>query len=112
MYWTDERDQFYTVHTDYMDDSHMHLSGPRILTIFIYLNDVEEGGETRFEWSNITVTPKVGRVAIWPSVLDEDPSEYDERTMHESMPVTKGEKYGANAWLHLRSHEKAMAIDC
>lgn len=63
--------------------------GPRILTVFMYLNDVEEGGGTHFGRLGITVQPKKGKVVIWPSVLDEDPEELDERTHHEALPVTK-----------------------
>lgn len=36
--------------------------GPRILTFFLYLSDVEEGGETGFPKMNLQVTPKKGRV--------------------------------------------------
>jgi hypothetical protein len=32
--------------------------GPRILTFFLYLSDVEEGGETNFPLLNISVNPK------------------------------------------------------
>lgn len=46
--------------------------------------------------------PKRGRVLIWPSVLDDDPNEKDARTDHQALPVEAGQKYGANAWLHMR----------
>ena len=46
--------------------------------------------------------PKRGRVLIWPSVLDDDPNEKDDRTDHQALPVEAGKKYGANAWLHMR----------
>ena len=81
-----------------------------MLTVFLYLNDVEEGGETRFNDLSgfedlglaVDVKPKKGRALVWPSVLDEDPNEPEWRTYHEALTVLKGEKYGANAWLHLR----------
>ena len=80
----------------------------------MYLSDVEEGGETRFDYfgDDLQVRPKRGRVVLWPSVLDEDPLEIDERTEHEAMPVLKGRKYAANAWLHLRSYQKALELGC
>ena len=76
--------------------------GVRILTAFIYLNDVEAGGGTNFPELGVTVMPKRGRVLLWPNVLDEDPNEVDLRTTHQALLVEAGQKYGANAWFHLR----------
>jgi hypothetical protein len=39
----------------------------RILAILIYLNDVEEGGETVFYNQGISIKPKCGRVTIFPT---------------------------------------------
>eukprot|EP00979_Chaetoceros_neogracilis_P000542 scaffold120_cov279-Chaetoceros_neogracile.AAC.14 len=101
--------QYYKEHHDYIDGSEDQNPGPRILTFFLYLNDVEEGGSTRFtdiygddSAKSIDVQPKKGRALVWPSVLTEDPHQRDDRTYHEALHVTKGLKYGANAWLHLR----------
>lgn len=71
--------------------------GVRILTLFIYLNDVEEGGGTHFPLLGITVQPKKGNAVLWPSVRDEAPESKDARTDHEALPVKKGIKYGSNA---------------
>lgn len=62
--------------------------------VFLYLNDVEEGGGTHFSSLGITVQPKVGRAVIWPSVLDHNPDAKDHRTNHEALPVIRGVKYG------------------
>jgi prolyl 4-hydroxylase len=112
--------------------------GPRVLTVFMYLNDVEEGGGTHFGRLGLTVMPKRGKVLIWPSVLDDDPEEWDERTHHEALEVTKvrvtetlcryhliarhltialthvlqGIKYGTNAWIHLRDIKTQMDNGC
>jgi hypothetical protein len=85
--------------------------GARILTVFLYLNDVEGGGGTHFNGMNMTVMPKRGRAVLWPSVLDEAPMVMDDRTFHEAMEVTAGLKYGANAWFHSRD-EKGYLKDC
>jgi hypothetical protein len=53
------------------------------------LNDVEEGGETRFNQLNLDVKPRRGRAILWPSVLNEDPNVKDFRTEHEALAVTK-----------------------
>jgi prolyl 4-hydroxylase len=69
----------------------------RVLTLYLYLNDVENGGGTNFDQLDITVMPKRGRALLWPSVLNSDPNEKDERTTHQALPVGKDSiKYGAN----------------
>ena len=47
--------------------------GPRLFTFFLYLSDVEEGGETRFTKLNISVKPRKGSAILWPSVHSDDP---------------------------------------
>lgn len=87
--------QFYESHHDFIPHHAKRAQGPRILTVFIYLNDVEEGGATYFNDLDLTVQPKQGRVLLWPSVLDSNPVLQDHRTHHEAQPVIKGIKYGA-----------------
>ena len=106
--------QYYKTHHDIDQMSMDCVVGPRIITFFLYLNDVEEGGATRFndisgdkdEGLSIDVLPKKGMALIWPSVYDSHPSSrMDERTFHEALVVEKGTKYGANAWLRLRPYK-------
>jgi len=93
--------QEYQEHHDYIAYQRDRDVGVRILTVFFYLNDVELGGGTNFpKLNNLTVTPKTGRVLVWPSVLDSDPNAKDSRTNHRALPVESGVKYGANAWVH------------
>ena len=40
---------------------------PRAFVFSIYLNDVEEGGETEFLHFSKRVQPKTGRIVIWPA---------------------------------------------
>lgn len=105
--------QFYKAHHDLIE---LHLDrqpGVRILTVFLYLNAVEEGGGTLFPLhNNIQVEPKVGRALIWPSVLNEDPHKIDRRTEHEALPVLKGHKYAANAWIHQRNYKTPHENNC
>jgi prolyl 4-hydroxylase len=85
-------------HHDYIAHNIDRQQGVRILTVFLYLNDVEAGGGTHFNRLNITVMPKQGRALLWPSVLNHRPHDKDPRTFHEALPVEAGVKYGANAW--------------
>lgn len=71
---------FYRKHHDIIDE---HLEFPfqsRVYTFFLYLSDVEEGGETYFEALNISVAPKLGRAVWWPNVLASDPIQKVRRT--------------------------------
>jgi prolyl 4-hydroxylase len=107
-----EAGQFYNTHNDYVEYQVYRPCGVRILTFYMYLSDVEEGGGTSFPNMDITVTPKKGRAILWPSVLDEDPNAIDERTDHRALPVIAGLKYGANTWIHQRDYRAAQDNDC
>ena len=86
------------------------------MTFFIYLSEVESGGGTRFpnlQWPDgLVVEPRPGRVLVWPSVLDESPLKEDSRTSHEAVPVESGEKYAANAWIHLKDFQTPFNEGC
>ena len=90
--------------------------GPRLFTFFLYLNDVERGGGTRFVHLNMTVEAKRGRALMWPSVLDKDPSAIrnheDSRTTHEALAVEAGIKRAANVWLHQYDFQSKLAAGC
>jgi len=104
--------QYYAQHHDYIP-GHVHLPiGPRVYTFFLYLSEVEEGGETRFNKLGIKVKPKPGRAVIWPSVYSNNPFAKDARTDHEAMPVKKGVKFGANAWIHMFNFHDALEMQC
>jgi prolyl 4-hydroxylase len=92
-------------HHDYIDFEVTRQSGVRLLTVFLYLNNVTLGGETDFPRLHLKVTPRVGRALLWPSVLDHDPNAPDWRTEHQALPVKEGIKYGANVWLHQRKND-------
>ena len=94
--------QKYNAHMDYSGGAQGELAcGPRILTFFLYLSDVEEGGETAFPLLDIAVKPKKGKALLWPSVVDDDLKKHEPLSLHEARPVVKGRKYAANSWIHL-----------
>mmetsp|Transcript_18408 Transcript_18408/g.42360 ORF Transcript_18408/g.42360 Transcript_18408/m.42360 type:complete len:385 (-) Transcript_18408:361-1515(-) len=106
---------FYRRHSDYIAGDQYRLQGVRIYTLFTYLNDVPEGGATRFtDLPNgpVTFQPVKGKAVLWPSVLADEPHTVDPRTHHEALPVTKGEKYGANFWIHQYNFRNTHAKGC
>eukprot|EP00536_Pseudo-nitzschia_multiseries_P011168 jgi/Psemu1/259631/estExt_Genewise1Plus.C_3660017 len=107
-----EPGQFYEDHHDYIEHLRGRQQGVRILTSYLYLNDVEAGGGTRFTGLNITVMPKRGRALFWPSVLNDKPHSKDFRTNHQALPVEKGIKYGANGWFHQYDFKTTYSNAC
>jgi len=93
--------QFYKKHHDFISEQ---KAGPRILTFFLYTSNAEEGGETNFTKLDIKIEPKKGLALLWPNVLSSKPDSQDHRTQHEALPVIKGAKFAANAWVHLYNH--------
>jgi len=104
--------QYYRTHHDYIEHQVTRQQGVRLLTVFLYLNDVEAGGGTNFPALDITVMPKKGRALVWPSVKNEYPDEKDGRTTHQALKVEAGIKYGANAWLHQRDFKGPNKSGC
>jgi hypothetical protein len=96
--------QFYKSHHDSSGGKDDSPSGHRILTFFLYLSDVEEGGETMFNRLGIEVKPKKGRALVWSSVKNENPSIQDNRMYHEAKPVIRGKKFAANHWIHMNDY--------
>ena len=62
----------------------------RILVYSIYLNTVEEGGETEFLYQSQRVKPVKGRIVIWPAGFP---------YIHRGNPPLGGEKYIATSWI-------------
>ncbi|KAL7513319.1 hypothetical protein ACHAXN_010715 [Cyclotella atomus] len=107
-----ETGQFYVGHDDFIPYQLDLPCGARIMTIFLYLNDVEDGGGTRFTELDITVQPKRGTALLWPNVINEDPMESETRTFHEALPVIKGVKYGVNSWIHNEDFQTPWKNKC
>jgi len=104
--------QYYRFHHDFILDHNSLPIGPRVYTFFMYLSDVEKGGETSFPLLDIKVRPKAGRAVIWPSVLSETPFVKDSRTSHEALPVIEGIKYAVNSWIHMFNFQDAYFNRC
>lgn len=61
----------------------------RFLAIIVYLNDIEEGGETEFLYQHLRVKPKMGTVVIFPVQFTHT---------HRGNPPLKDTKYILTSW--------------
>lgn len=106
--------QFYRGHHDFIHSPPAieEAIGPRIITFFLYLSNVTNGGETYFNNLNITVTPSKGKALIWANTLSNNPNIKDIRTFHEAKDVIEGIKYGANIWIHQKDFRSANHWAC
>jgi prolyl 4-hydroxylase len=62
----------------------------RYLVMLWYLNDVAEGGETRFPQLEVAVAPRAGRLLMFPPAW---------MYQHEGVPPTSGDKYILSTYL-------------
>eukprot|EP01051_Picozoa_sp_SAG22_P032025 SAG22_NODE_13291_length_411_cov_1.073718_1_plen_110_part_10 len=83
--------------------------GQRTVTVLLYLNEVEEGGETVFsalgcsdedsggQQPRLAITAAAGKLLCFhdclPGTVTPDP-----RTLHAGCPVLRGEKWCINKW--------------
>ncbi|MER2006882.1 MAG: 2OG-Fe(II) oxygenase [Psychrobacillus sp.] len=89
--------QEYKAHFDFFSSTSKAANNNRISTLVMYLNDVEEGGETFFPKLNFTVTPKKG-MAVYFEYFYNDQT-LNELTLHGGAPVIVGEKWVATQWM-------------
>lgn len=62
---------------------------PRVISALLYLNDVEDGGQTRFVHFDEQVQPKAGRLVIFPS---------NYAYSHQALPPENHHKYVLVFW--------------
>jgi|TARA_B100000953_G_scaffold62466_1_gene49777 hypothetical protein len=63
----------------------------RLFAFITYLNDVEDGGETKFSHYNISIKPEIGKTIIWPAEWTH---------AHTGEILNSGKKYIITGWLH------------
>lgn len=89
--------QEYKTHFDYFAETSKAAQNNRIATVVLYLNDVEEGGETYFPELKLSIFPKKG-MAVYFEYFYNDRA-LNELTLHGGAPVIKGEKWIATQWI-------------
>lgn len=98
--------QQYRPHRDYVPPGSIERDRPqagnRARTICVYLNDVEEGGETEFPVAGVRVTPKAGRAVVFDNLHANGQADPD--SLHAGLPVRRGEKWLATLWLRQRPY--------
>tara|TARA_R100001509_G_scaffold98939_1_gene57834 strand:+ start:615 stop:1208 length:594 start_codon:yes stop_codon:yes gene_type:complete len=79
-------------HVWHIEHSSKFEDSKRAFVFSIYLNDVEEGGETEFLHFSKRVKPKTGRIVIWPASFP---------YLHRGNSPLSGEKYILTSWMSL-----------
>jgi hypothetical protein len=62
----------------------------RFLAFTVYLNDVENGGETEYLYQSLRIPAEQGTVIIWPAAFTHP---------HRGNPPLSGKKYIATGWI-------------
>nr|XP_043633547.1 probable prolyl 4-hydroxylase 6 [Erigeron canadensis] len=118
-----ENGQKYLPHWDYfLDKTNQALGGHRIVTVLMYLSNVEKGGETVFPHSEMkrsqpktdedsecakkgyAFKPNKGDALLFFSLHPN--ATIDPLSLHGSCPVIEGEKWLATKWIHVRSFDR------
>lgn len=94
--------QEFKAHTDFFEpdsdefEKHAKKKGQRTWTFMVYLNDVEEGGETKFVALHKKFRPKTGKAIIWNNLLPDGSPNH--KTTHHALPIKKGTKTVITKW--------------
>ena len=80
-------------HVWHVEHAKGHNCETRVLVYSIYLNTVEEGGETEFLYQSQRVKPVKGRIVIWPAGFP---------YVHRGNPPLSGEKYIVTSWINYK----------
>ena len=65
-------------------------SNRRVLATMMFLNDIDEGGETEFLYQSLRFKPKKGQFLLWPAGFTH---------VHRGNPPLSGEKYISTSWI-------------
>ena len=89
---------FYKPHLDCLEEAgQVLLGGQRVGTVLVYLNDVDEGGATRFPALGLEVAPRELQAVAWANVRADGVP--DVRARHEALPTTGELKVAVNCWV-------------
>jgi prolyl 4-hydroxylase len=83
-------DHFSRLHSERTSIKSLH----RIFAFMTYLNDVDDGGQTKFDYYDIAVKPETGKTLIWPAEWTH---------AHTGEILKSGKKYIITGWMHFES---------
>ena len=86
--------QEYRPHYDFYDDPQHEAQ--RLTTVFVYLNDVAEGGGTEFPRLGVRVEPQRAKAVRFQNC--DAAGKPNPETLHAGLPVIRGEKWLATLW--------------
>jgi prolyl 4-hydroxylase len=98
----------YRPHFDYFDPAtpgcalQLKHGGQRLLTIILYLNDVEGGGGTLFPELGLEFLPEKGAALMFASMTRE--GVLQPQSLHGGSPVVSGVKWIATRWIRLGAY--------
>lgn len=99
-----ENSQSFEQHCDYftpedfiMGEGQLEFGGQRIATQLIYLNEQFEGGETRFDRTDLVLTPERGMCMLFFNTSPD--GNVDPYSRHTGVGVTSGEKWLLTRWI-------------
>ena len=78
---------FGNIHSERTSINTLH----RLFAFMTYLNDVEDGGETKFTHYEVSIKPEIGKTIIWPAEWTH---------AHTGEILNSGKKYIITGWLH------------
>lgn len=93
-YYKEHHDFFYPLTKEY--ETYCTWMGQRTWTAMLYLNDVEEGGETYFKHLKLKIKPKRGMLVAWNNLYKNGLPNL--KTLHEALPPISGQKYVITKW--------------
>lgn len=101
--------EFYGAHFDHCDentkvcqeDLQSRNGQKRVATVLIYLNNVEQGGETKFPAfpGSPAIKPVRGRCVVFSNLDTMDQTKTHPLSLHEAVAPVSGEKWAVNVWL-------------
>ncbi len=103
--------QTFRAHCDFMHESQSHWKiarregGQRVWTAMAYLDDEMEGGDTKFVRAGFSIRPVAGMLVLWANMNRDGLPNW--LTLHEGIPVAKGEKTIITKWYRERRWARA-----
>ena len=89
------------------------MAGHRVISFYIPLSTVEDGGYLgfpSFEW--LMIPPVGGQMIAWPNVLNTNPTLLNDRMSKEVLPVRKGDLYILELHAHQYDFKVAQERGC